>query len=319
MDGVYEGSQVHLIVGDDEFLAERARLSVVEEVRSSKGSDVQVSTLRAGDVTEAELIELFSPSLFSEDRLVVLTHTEDAGKEPAELILKAAVDPAPGVTLVVVHSGGGRQKQVATKLRKIATVHEVAKLKPSERPRWVSEEFRRLGVRVTPDVVQAVLEGVGSDLRELASAISQLVADNDGNVTEAAVRDYYVGVAEVSGFDIADLACQGQTQRAVASTRRALQLGISPVALAAALSMKVSAIARLYSTMRVDSHALAGQLGMAPFVVEKTAKIAKRWTATAVSEAVILMADLDASVKGQGGDAEYAIEAAVKRISALAG
>ncbi|WP_373456437.1 DNA polymerase III subunit delta [Corynebacterium sp. 70RC1] len=311
--------QVHLIVGENEFLAERAREAVVAQVRAEQSPDVVVSTLRAGDVTEHELIDLFSPSLFGEDRLVVLTNTEDAGKEPAALILDAAMNPAPGITLIISHSGGGRQKQLATKLRKIATVHEVANLKPSERPRWVTDEFRRHGVRVTPDVVQAVLEGVGSDLRELASAISQLVADNAGNVTEAAVREYYVGVAEVSGFDIADLACSGQTQRAVASTRRALQLGTSPVALAAALSMKVSAIARLYSTMRVDAHALAGQLGMAPFVVEKTAKIARRWSSSAVSEAVIVMADLDATVKGQGGDPEYAIEQAVARISQLAG
>ncbi|MCQ9343206.1 DNA polymerase III subunit delta [Corynebacterium sp. 76QC2CO] len=311
--------QVHLIVGENEFLAERAREAVVAQVRAEQSPDVVVSTLRAGDVTEHELIDLFSPSLFGEDRLVVLTNTEDAGKEPAALILDAAMNPAPGITLIISHSGGGRQKQLATKLRKIATVHEVANLKPSERPRWVTDEFRRHGVRVTPDVVQAVLEGVGSDLRELASAISQLVADNAGNVTEAAVREYYIGVAEVSGFDIADLACSGQTQRAVASTRRALQLGTSPVALAAALSMKVSAIARLYSTMRVDAHALAGQLGMAPFVVEKTAKIARRWSSSAVSEAVIVMADLDATVKGQGGDPEYAIEQAVARISQLAG
>ena len=308
-----------MIVGENEFLAERAREAVVAQVRAEQSPDVVVSTLRAGDVTEHELIDLFSPSLFGEDRLVVLTNTEDAGKEPAALILDAAMNPAPGITLIISHSGGGRQKQLATKLRKIATVHEVANLKPSERPRWVTDEFRRHGVRVTPDVVQAVLEGVGSDLRELASAISQLVADNAGNVTEAAVREYYIGVAEVSGFDIADLACSGQTQRAVASTRRALQLGTSPVALAAALSMKVSAIARLYSTMRVDAHALAGQLGMAPFVVEKTAKIARRWSSSAVSEAVIVMADLDATVKGQGGDPEYAIEQAVARISQLAG
>ena len=38
-----------------------------------------------------------------------------------------------------------------------------------------------------------------------------------------------------------------------------------------------------------------------------------------VSRAVILMAELDAEVKGQGGDPEYAIENAVRRVSELAG
>ena len=137
-------------------------------------------------------------------------------------------------------------------------------------------------------------------------------------VTAQAVHDYYAGVAEVSGFDIADYACSGQEQRALVSMRRALQLGLEPAALAAALAMKVSGIARLYSLRgRVDK-SLAGSLGMHPFVLEKTAQIARRWSGNAVSDAVIIVADLDATVKGQGGDPHFALENAVRRISQLA-
>lgn len=312
---------VQLILGPEEFLAERAKNGIVAEVRatSPEGDALPVTTMRAGEITGSELLELLSPSLFGEDRVIVLTHADEAGKEPADLLLQAAVDPAPGIFLVIMHSGGGRTKQLVPKFRKAAgQVHEVAEVKDRERPRWVTQEFRRHQVQVTPDVVHALLEGVGSDLRELASAVSQLVADTDGNVTAATVREYYAGVAEVSGFDIADLAVEGQTSRAVASTRRALQLGTSPVALAAALSAKVGTIARLYTSRGSDSKRLAGTLGMHPFVVEKTSKVARKWSGNAVSDAVILVAELDAAVKGQGGEADYEIESAVRRIAELA-
>ncbi|MGP6172589.1 DNA polymerase III subunit delta [Corynebacterium sp. A21] len=311
---------VHLIEGTEEFLAERAKNQIIAEVRAvhSGGMDLPVSTLRAGDLTGSELLELLSPSLFGEDRVIVLTHTDEAGKEPAELLLKAALDPAPGIYLIILHSGGGRTKALVPKYRKVAQVHEVPELKDRERPGWVKNEFRIHGVQVTPDVVHALLEGVGSDLRELASAVSQLVADTGGKVTATTVREYYAGVAEVSGFDIADLAVTGQTSKAVASTRRALQLGISPVALSAALASKVGAIARLYTSRGSDSRRLAGTLGMHPFVVEKTVKVARQWNGDAVSDAVILIADLDGAVKGQGGDQNYEIESAVRRISELA-
>ncbi len=312
---------VHLILGEDEFLAERARLNIIGQIRSSmpQGEELPVTMMRAGEVSEGELLDLLSPSLFGEDRVVVLTHMDQAGHDPANLVLQAAVDPAPGIYMIIVHSGGGRTKQMVTKLKKISVVHEADKLKDRERPGWVMQEFKNHNVKVTPDVVHALLEGVGSDLRELASAVGQLVADTNGDVTVEKVRAYYIGVAEVSGFDIADLACAGQMSKAVASTRRALQLGVSPVALAAALSMKVGQIARLYSTRgRIDSGRLAGVLGMAPFVVEKVAKQARNWSGDSVSEAVILMADLDAAVKGQMGDAEFAIEAAVRRVAELA-
>ncbi|MCT1449846.1 DNA polymerase III subunit delta [Corynebacterium sp. p3-SID1194] len=304
---------VHLVVGEDEFLAERATKSIIDEV----GPGAEVSTLRAGDVTASELAQATSPSLFAEERVVVVTNTELAGKEPTELLLQAAVDPAPGMTLVIVHSGKGRNKSYVAKFRKAADVHEVNPPNQRERQSWVTAEFRRHGVRPTPDVIGALLESVGSDLRELASAIEQLVADTEGEITVASVRAYYTGVAEVSGFDIADQAVAGRTDRALASTRRALQLGISPVAIAAALANKVGDIAKLYQT-RGNPEQIARTVGMHPFVAKKTMQVARNWSGHAVSEAVIIVADLDAAVKGQGGDPEFAVEDAVRRIAQLA-
>lgn len=308
--------QVHLILGEETFLAERVRRQLIEAI----GPAAELTIVRASELTTSEIIELTSPSLFAEDRIIVVTHTEAAGKEPTDILLSAAVDPAPGIYLLIQHSGGGRNKAYVKKFQKAAgQVHVVDKVKQKDLLQWVTQEFRRHDVRPSPDVIHLLLDGVGSDLRELASAVSQLVADTNGNVTERAVRTYHTGVAEVSGFDIADAAVAGQTAKAVASTRRALQLGLSPVALAAALGSKVGAIARLYSTRGGNSKQLAGQLGMHPFVVEKTMKVARRWSGDAVSEAVIIVADLDAVAKGEGGDAEFAVEDAVRRIAKLAG
>lgn len=312
-------TQVHLIEGPNEFLAQRARESVVAQVREELG-EVTVTDMAAGEVTDSELLEVLSPSLFGDGRVVVLHHAETAAKSAAELIVQAAVDPGPGIYLVVEHSGGGRNKAVATKLEKIAQVWPAQDVKRNQLLSWVNEEFQRHGTRVSPDVVHALLEGVGSDLRELATAISQLVADAEGEVTARLVKTYYSGVAEVSSFDIADWAVSGQGSRAVAAVRRALQLGASPVALAAALSNKVGMIARLYGPRgRVDESALAREIGAHPFVIKKTIPVARRWSADAVSRAVIAMADLDAEVKGQGGDPAYAVEAAVQRIARLSG
>ena len=313
-------ASVHLITGDEEYLAERVRLELTAAVRESAADSEQVhqTTLRAGDITGPELIEATSPSLFGDERIVVITQAESAGKEPLNLLLNACVDPAPSVTIIIVYAGGGRNQAIMKKIAKLAENHHVAKLKPSERAGWVNQEFRRHGVRVGPEITHGLLEGVGSDLRELASAVSQLVADTNGNVTEAAVREYYQGVAEVSGFDIADAAVAGHTAQAVASVRRALQLGEPPVKLAYALASKVGTIARLYSEHGGNAQKLAGQLGMPPWLVDKSLKVARRWRGENVSRAVIIIAELDATVKGPGGDAEYALESAVRKISELA-
>lgn len=304
---------VHLVLGEDDFLAERATKAIV----AAAGEGVEVTTLRAGDVSEGEIAMATSPSLFAEDRVVVVKHAELAGKEPTEILLKACVDPAPGITLVIEHTGGGRQKAMVAKFSKAAEVHKADPLKDHERRSWLMEEFRRHGVRPTPDVAAAVLESVGSDLRELASAVSQLVSDTEGELTVESVRAYYVGVAEVAGFDIADQAVAGRADRALASTRRALQLGTSPVSISAALARKVGDIAKLHG-VRGNPDQLARTVGMHPYVAKKTMQVARQWSGDAVSHAVIIVADLDAEVKGQGGDPQFALENAVRRIAELA-
>ncbi|OAA16578.1 hypothetical protein CAFEA_08495 [Corynebacterium afermentans subsp. afermentans] len=304
---------VHLVLGEDDFLAERATKAIVAQA----GEGVEVTTLRAGDVSEGEIAMATSPSLFAEDRVVVVKHAELAGKEPTEILLQACVNPVPGITLIVEHTGGGRQKAMVKKFAKVAEVHKADALKDNERRSWLMEEFRSHGVRPTPDVAAAVLESVGSDLRELASAVSQLVSDTEGELTVEAVRAYYVGVAEVAGFDIADQAVAGRADRALASTRRALQLGTSPVSIAAALARKVGDIAKLHG-VRGNPDQLARTVGMHPYVAKKTMQVARQWSGDAVSHAVIIVSDLDAEVKGQGGDPEFALENAVRRIAELA-
>lgn len=309
-------SQVHLILGEDEFLTERARRGILRSI----GEHVEETSMRAGELTGPELIEVTSPSLFAEDRAIVLENTELAGKEPTELLLHAAGDPAPGIYLIIQHTGGGRNKSLVKNFKKVAQVHELPVLKyDNQQQDWITAELKSHNVRPTRDLVEALHSHVGSDPRELASAISQMVADNPGGITVDSVRTYHSGVAEVSSFDVADLAVAGETAEALSLTRRALQLGTSPVALAAALSSKVGTIARMYSSRGVDPKSLASTLGLHPFVVKKTAAVARRWSGDSVSEAVVLMAELDAAVKGQGGEPEFVIENAVRRVSELAG
>ena len=307
-------NQVHLILGEEQYFAERARAHIISDL----GENIDRTTVRTGDLTEAELIELTSPSLFAEDRIIIFTNTEDAGKAPTELLLKQAVDPGPGIYFIIHHKGGGRNKSLVPKFQKIAQVHTADPLKPRELTGWVMSEFSNYKVRPAPDVINMLIDGVGTDPRKLASAVSQLVADTGGNITEQTVRAYYAGKAEISAFDLADQMVAGDTRRAVATARRALQLGEEPVRLTAALASKVGLIARLHTTRGGNPDQIARQIGAAPYPVKLAMPVARRWSARNIDQAVVILADLEARLKGEGGDVNFAFEDAVRRISQLA-
>ncbi|MCH9702766.1 MAG: DNA polymerase III subunit delta [Actinomycetia bacterium] len=318
-----EVTGLHLILGDEDLLVERAIAVVLRKARSSAGTgssraDVPVDRLRAGEVNTSELAELLSPSLFADERVVVLESAAEAGKDAVAIIESAAADVPPGTVLVVVHSGGGRAKALAARLQKLgAHVHPCARVtKASERADFVRREFRALRVKADDETVAAVLDAVGSDLRELASACSQLVADTGGHLDAASVRRYHSGKAEVKGFAIAEKAVVGDVAGAAEALRWAMMGGEPRVVLADALAEAVHTIARV-APMSGDPYRLAGELGMPPWRVQKAQKQARRWSRESVAEAMRLLAVLNADVKGAAANADYALETAVRAVAEL--
>lgn len=310
---------MHLVLGDEELLVERAVADVLRSARQRAGTaDVPVSRMRAGDVGAYELAELLSPSLFAEERIVVLGAAAEAGKDAAAVIESAAADLPAGTVLVVVHSGGGRAKSLANQLRSMgAQVHPCARITTvSERADFIRSEFASLRVKVDDETVTALLDAVGSDVRELASACSQLVADTGGAVDAAAVRRYHSGKAEVRGFDIADKAVAGDVAGAAEALRWAMMRGEPLVVLADALAEAVHTIGRV-GPQSGDPYRLAAQLGMPPWRVQKAQKQARRWSRDTVATAMRLVAELNANVKGAVADADYALESAVRQVAEL--
>jgi DNA polymerase III subunit delta len=311
---------LHLVVGDEELLVERAVADVLKVARERAGTDdVPVDRLRAGDVTTSELAELLSPSLFADERVVVLEGAGDAGKDAAALIATAAGDLPPGTMLVVVHSGGGRAKALAGQLKTLgATVHPCERItKASQRADFVRAELRALGVKAGDETVTTLIDAVGSELRELAAACSQLVADTGGHVDADAVRRYYSGKAEVKGFDIADKAVTGDVAGAAEALRWAMMRGEPRVVLADALAEAVHTIARV-GPLSGDPYRLAAELGMPPWRVQKAQKQSRRWSKESVGTAMRLVATLNADVKGAAADADYVLETAVRKVAELA-
>jgi DNA polymerase-3 subunit delta len=311
---------LHLILGGEELLVDRAVAAIVQAARACAGTDdVPVDHLRAGDVSTNELAELLSPSLFADERVVVLEAADEAGKDAAALIDSAAADLPPGTVLVVVHSGGGRAKALAAQLRERgAHTHQCAKIaKAGERAAFVRAEFRALNIKADDETVGALLDAVGSDIRELASACSQLVADTGGAVDANAVRRYHSGKAEVTGFDIADKAVVGDIAGSTEALRWAMSRGVAHVLIADALAEAVHTIARV-RPLSGGAHRLAGELGMPPWRIEKAQKQARRWTPDRIATAIRLVASLNADVKGAAADPNYALENTVRKVAQLA-
>jgi DNA polymerase-3 subunit delta len=301
-----------LVLGDEELLVARAIATAVEQVRAVDPG-VDVREFEAGAVSAGEIAEMLSPSLFGGRRVLVLRSGQDARKDVVAALLAYARDPDPDVSLVVVHPGAAKGKALADGLQSAgATVVPAGKLtRHRDRVDFVRAEIRRNGGRAAEDAADALLAAVGNDLRDLAAACSQLVADTSGRIGAETVARYYRGRAEVSGFTVADAAMVGDTAGALEALRWALHVGVDPVPIADALADGVRTVARVASAGRGSAYQLASSLGMPAWKIERAQRQGRGWTAEALVDAMRAAADCNAAVKGGAEDRGYALERAV--------
>ncbi|MFI7026521.1 DNA polymerase III subunit delta [Micromonospora sp. NPDC049900] len=306
-----------LVLGDEELLATRA---VTETVAAARAADpgADVREYQAGQLTVGEIDEMLSPSLFGGRRVLVLRSGQDARKDLTAALLAYAKNPDPEVQLVVQHLGAAKGKAFADGLKAAgAQVLPATKLKGHrDRVAFVRDEFRRAGGRCTDDAAEALIAAVGNDLRELAAACSQLIADTDGKVDADTVSRYYRGRVEVSGFTVADATMVGDLPAALEALRWALHVGVDPVPIADALADGIRTVARVASAGRGSPFQLASSLGMPPWKVERAQRQARGWTPDALVEAMRAAAECNAAVKGGSDDRAYALEKAVFSVAA---
>ncbi|GAA3656435.1 DNA polymerase III subunit delta [Streptomyces chitinivorans] len=311
---------VTLAVGQEDLLLDRAVRQVIDAARAAD-ADTDVRELAPADLRPGTLAELTSPSLFAERKVVVVRDAQDLAADTVKDVKAYLGSPAEEITLVLVHAGGAKGKGLLDAARK-AGAREVAcpkMTKPADRQAFVRGEFRAAGRSATPEACQALVEILGSDLRELASACSQLTADVEGTIDEAVVARYYSGRAEASSFTIADRAVEGRLPEALEALRWSLSTGVAPVLVTSALAQGVRGIGRLMSAPRgMRPGDLARELGMPPWKIDRVRQQMRGWSAAGVSTALRAVAEADAAVKGGGDDPEYALEKAVITIARAA-
>jgi DNA polymerase III subunit delta len=323
--GSAAASQLTVIVGEEELLVERAVSAAVATAVAGSGHDdrigapADVQDVVASGLTAGELTMLTTPSLFGGATVVVIRSAQDATASLAGELTRLARSPAPEMFLVVTHSGGAKNRGLVADLVAAGArrVDCPAVKRFGDRMDFLRAEFRAAGRKADDSGLRALLDAVGTDLRDLAAACSQLVADTTGVVSQAVIARYYLGRAEASGFSVADKACEGNLADALAQLRWALATGTAPVLITGALASGLRSLVLVGSAgTGLNPNALAADLGMPPWKIDKARQQLRGWTAEGLVRAHAAVAEADVQIKGEGASAAYALEQAIGTIVA---
>lgn len=306
-----------LLVGPEDFLAERAVDAVVAAARQTEPATEIRAVALATESAPGQLAEALSPDLFGSAAVVVGRDAESAADTVVDQLCAAAGSVPDGVRLVVLHPGGNKGRSVLTRLEKagFATLR-------CDRPKgravdeFVDGEFHRHGRRPGQGAVGTLRRALGDDLRLLAAGVAALCSDIEaGPIGAEDVATYYDGVADMPGYLISDAVWDGRSTEVVRRTRWALvnDPGIGP-AISAAVASGLRQLARYASAPAgMKETELAAHVGAPPFKLRALREQSGRWHPAALARAIGELAVTDAAVKGRDVSGRTLEEAGLDR------
>ncbi|MFY7935679.1 MAG: DNA polymerase III subunit delta [Candidatus Nanopelagicus sp.] len=304
-----------LIQGPESLLADRAISQVI-----SKYPNAQISNLHSDELEVGVITDNLAPSLFGDQRVVVIRDIQDLAAECTEEIASYLENQDENLVLVLWHKGGVKGKGLVDKVKKLnpQLLSAEAIKKDSEKSDFIRNEFKNLNRKISTEAVQALIDSLGSDLRELGAACSQLASDVElQKIIDAEdVAKYQQGRVESTGFDVADAAVEGKTAEALIALRNALATGTDPVLIVSALASSFRTLAKVSGSSKGSNpYELASSLALAPWQIDKARKQLNGWSENGLVKAVIAIAAVDADIKGAASDPKYALERAIMTVS----
>jgi DNA polymerase III subunit delta len=289
-----------LLTGSDPFLSARAIDDTVKQWQKADSElGVEEISGSASDI-RLRLAEAGGEDLFGTRSILVVTETDAIGDALDALL--AAADTSP----VIAHHRAGRAGQATLKELKRAADTTID-CQPLKKGRalsdFVTAEFKRHKRRITSDALALLIEAVGTDLADLSSAAHQLAADAQTDPIDAnVVGQYFRGVAELSGYQVADAVMLGRPAEVLQRLRQA-QIAADGArtgpAIVAAVAGSVRQLIALSACPPGMSDAeVARQVGAPPWKVRTLRAQSRRWQPAQLAHAITLLADLDARVKG---------------------
>jgi DNA polymerase III subunit delta len=306
---------VVFVSGPEEYFAGRAIRSLRDQLKSLDAA-LEIHEIDAADYQSGQLMNLTSPSLFAEPRLMIITGVERCSDDLITDGLSYIESPTADTTVILRHTGSSvRGKKLVDAIRLNSNCAEVACLAikgEGEKLSFVQAEFAHSDRKLTQGAARALLDAFSDDLAELAGACQQLLQDSAETITEEIVERYYGGRVETNAFKVIDAALAGQAGQALGLLRHALSTGADPVPLVAAISMKIRQLAKIFG----NRNASATSLGMAPWQIDRARKDLAGWSEDGLALVIQRLADADAAAKGAERDPVFTLEKLVTLIAA---
>ena len=205
---------VTLLWGEDAFLLREAAFNVLGDLRPT---EVDAAEWQGG-----ELQDLATPSLFGERRALLITDARSLSKEAmGEVVAYLAAADADSPLVICCQTAERGKPPVALEraAKAVGEVREQRLVRKDLEP-WLIQRARARQIDLAPPAARALVETLGEEPGELASALEQLASAFPGErLTPQLVARQFRGLGDQKVWDLCDRAFGKDLPGAIRSLR----------------------------------------------------------------------------------------------------
>lgn len=292
------------------FLAEEA----IDKIRAEHKTDPLSELSFDATAEAAEIIgALQTSSLLGGIRLVTVRDAQDLKKEHAEALGAYLDSPSPDSVLVLVAEG---KTKVDAAIKATGAVISLDSPKGRKLLSWLKERARDHKVKLDDRGGWSLIDTVGTELRDLDGALSQLATSlgTGAAIGAAEVRGAFPRLADERVFAFTDAVGDRKLSDAMTTLRRLLDQGDEPLVLFGSLNAHIKRMLRARRFAEKGPNAVGNALGLPGWRAERLTKQSRSYREEELVAAVATLAETDVEMKGGDLTPAAALERAVIRI-----
>ena len=209
-----------LVAGDEPLLVGEATDAIRARARTLGFAARQVLFIERGSDWDAVLVELNSPSLFAERRILELRLPQPKpGADGSRVLIAALASPPPDVLLLLI-TGRIEWAERASAWVKAFEAHgacvDADQLLPAQLPAWIAARMRRHGLEPEPEAVQLLADRCEGNLVAAHQQIERLaLVAGAGPLSLESVAAAVANSARYHVFQLGETLLAGETTRAL--------------------------------------------------------------------------------------------------------
>ncbi len=310
---------VHVIVGEETFLVERAvgllRAAAVGQESNGFNEDLFHGQGRAGTTETSTASTL---PMMASRRFVLVRGVDAMNAEQQEPLAAYLKDPSPSTCLVLTAAKLDGRGKLAKSAKKLGAWVDARPMKGGDLRRFASSECRSRGHDLRDEAAHALMDAIGEDLAALDDALERLslYVGEGQSIDLLAVEACVTRIRTETIWELVDAVGLGDSGRAMRAVASLLADREPPLRILAMLARQLRIVARMRSALGrgLPDREAAKEAGVPPWKAGEMKQAARRLNLAALGRAFSTLAETDRLLKGSRQLPEAVLEQAVLQL-----